>query len=396
MGIAHEQQLCHLPHPERETHDAVAPIVRRVRQQRHHGIWNTEPERRRVHLLFRQIEIARADVLVGVELDLLESHHARDDVHLAMRRGKRILPRLRKGIDWRHLGVRDCRRVIVAVDLAHERLTALEVEPLHLIQLRLDDVDSPRVERGWPAREIGFANHARLVGGVDDDEIVGGDRSQADGVGRVRLVDPRPHRIRLGVVNESLLRKHAENFLDVVPFGVAQGTPSASRGGAAEGFLRAEWQFERGALDVVHEDVQIVGIDQRAFRRPIEEVRRVSDHELIERRAARHEHRRGPARAPARAPCALPCGGNGAGIPGEDGHVQRADVDAELERVGGDHRANSAFAKTLLDLAASIGQISSAIPANPFRGARRAPEILLQIRRQNLRREPALREYDQL
>ena len=58
-----------------------------------------------------------------------------------------------------------------------------------------------------------------------------------------------------------------------------------------------ERQLERRALDVIDEDVQVVGIDERALGRRVEEIRRVADDELIERRAARHQHRRRPARS---------------------------------------------------------------------------------------------------
>ena len=44
-----------------------------------------QPVRRRVHLLLGQIQLARPDVLVRVELDLLEPDDARHDVHLAVR-----------------------------------------------------------------------------------------------------------------------------------------------------------------------------------------------------------------------------------------------------------------------------------------------------------------------
>ena len=40
--------------------------------------------RRRVHLLLWQIEIARAHVLVRIELDLLEADHTRHDVDFSM------------------------------------------------------------------------------------------------------------------------------------------------------------------------------------------------------------------------------------------------------------------------------------------------------------------------
>jgi hypothetical protein len=70
---------------------------------------------------------------------------------------------------------------------------------------------------------------------------------------------------------------------------------------AAERLAGGERQLERRALHVVHEDVQVVGIDERVLGRGVEEIRRVAHDELIDRRAAGHEHRgERPLRRPAR------------------------------------------------------------------------------------------------
>ena len=76
--------------------------------------------------------------------------------------------------------------------------------------------------------------------------------------------------------------------------------------------------------------------------------------------------------------------------------VERADVDAELERVGGDDGAHLALAQPALDLAAAQRQVAAAIAAHLLGRARRALEVVLQIRRQDLGRQPALAEDDQL
>ena len=83
--IAHQQQLRDVVHRKRQADHAVAPIVAAVRQRRHHRRRDRQPVRRRVHLLLGQIQLARTDVLVGVELDLLEADDARDDVDFAVR-----------------------------------------------------------------------------------------------------------------------------------------------------------------------------------------------------------------------------------------------------------------------------------------------------------------------
>ena len=55
---------------------------------------HAQPVRGRVHLLLRQIQLAGADILIRVELDLLEAHHLRGYVDLAVvapRAGQQLL-----------------------------------------------------------------------------------------------------------------------------------------------------------------------------------------------------------------------------------------------------------------------------------------------------------------
>ena len=106
MPIAHEEELRDLAQREREADDAVAAIVGRKRQAGHHARRDRQPVRRRVHLVLGQIELARPDVLVRVELDLLEADDARDDVDLAVRffaRYARLKPSRSFGHDFARL-----------------------------------------------------------------------------------------------------------------------------------------------------------------------------------------------------------------------------------------------------------------------------------------------------
>ncbi len=162
VPIAHQQQLRDVPHRERKPDDAVAAIVRAVGSDA-----MTSPA------IVSQYDVVciccsgrssspEPDVLVRVELDLLEADDARDDVDLAVRTlGSRLRRCLRsERVQNRHLRVRDGVRVVVAVDRAHEGLAAIEVEPLDLIELSLDDVDRLLVQRRGRAGEIGFADDA--------------------------------------------------------------------------------------------------------------------------------------------------------------------------------------------------------------------------------------------
>ena len=50
-----------------------------------------------------------------------------------------------------------------------------------------------------------------------------------------------------------------------------------------ETLVANERQFEYRALEVIHQHVDVVRIDEGRFRRPPEEVTRILDHILIER-----------------------------------------------------------------------------------------------------------------
>ena len=107
-------------------------------------------------------------------------------------------------------------------------------------------------------------------------------------------------------------------------------------------------------------------------------------------------NRRRTAGAAAGASGPLPGGGDRARIAGHHRHVERADVDAQFERIGRHHRAHGPFAQPFLDLPPADRQVAAAIAANPFGRAGRRLEVVLQIGRQDLGRQPALREDDQL
>ena len=169
-----------------------------------------------------------------------------------------------EGIENGDAGVAHRVGVVVTIDFAHERLAAVEIELLDLKQLRLDDVDGFRMERGRAAGEIGFADDPGLVRGVDHDEVVRRHRPETDRVGGIRLAGPGPGALvsggvagvrrvlfRSDVVHQPLLGENRQHLLHVI---------------SAELLGRAERQLERRALHVVDENVQVVGIDERPFR----------------------------------------------------------------------------------------------------------------------------------
>ncbi len=85
VPIAHQQQLGNLANRRCQTDDAVTAVVSGIRQCGHDVCGNRQPVRCRVHLLLGQVQLTRPDVLIGVELDLLETDDPRDHVNLTVR-----------------------------------------------------------------------------------------------------------------------------------------------------------------------------------------------------------------------------------------------------------------------------------------------------------------------
>ena len=81
------------------------------------------------------------------------------------------------------------------------------------------------------------------------------------------------------------------------------------------------------------------------------EVVGVGDDVLVQRAGGGDQDRQRHAGAAAGAAGLLPRAGDGAGKAGQHRRIQPADVDAQLQRVGGDDGLHAAVAQPLLDLA---------------------------------------------
>ena len=185
----------------------------------------------------------------------------------------------------------------------------------------------------------------------------------------------------VGWVDEPLVGQQAQDLLDVLP---------------TEGFLWCERQLECRALDVIDQDVRVVRIDERVLGRGVEEIRRIAHDELIERRARRHENRRRSSRPASGAARPLPRRGDGPRVARQDGHVQRADIDAKLQGVGRHDRPHAAFPEPPLDLPAAVGKVPPAIPADEVLLAGPRRQRVLQVGCEELGGQTALRKHDDL
>ena len=120
----------------------------------------------------------------------------------------------------------------------------------------------------------------------------------------------------------------------------------------AELFALLKRQLEGGALQVADADDEVVGVDEAGLGRRLEEVLGVSRHVLVQRRRVGDEDGERRLVAAAGAAHLLPGAGQRARIAEEHGGVEPADVDPQLEGVGGDDAAHASAAQAGFDGAA--------------------------------------------
>ena len=188
-----------------------------------------------------------------------------------------------------------------------------------------------------------------------------------------KLSDEIDRRLTASAGYDSFVHCHCAVAIPAGPRGArtrsSASTPSTSCTSCRPYCLgRRERQLERRALHVIDQDVQVVGIDQRVLGRRVEEVRRDCGRrtDRAARCCATSTAAERPLRRPAR-PARCQVAAIVPGIAGHHAHVERADVDAELQRVGRDHGAHAAFAQPFLDLAPALRQIAAAVAANLVR-----------------------------
>jgi hypothetical protein len=142
---------------------------------------------------------------------------------------------------------------------------------------------------------------------------------------------------------------------------------------------------------VRQQDVGVVRIDARVFGRLAPQERGIRRHELIERRRAEAQHAQRGVPAPPSPTHPLHGRCARARIAGEHHRIDPADVDAELERVGGGDDRGVARAQGSLDFPPSIRQVAAAIA--PHRPRRRGlargtvgPRVVLHVAGEQLDR----------
>ena len=137
--------------------------------------------------------------------------------------------------------------------------------------------------------------------------------------------------------------------------------PSSSWSGQNSASAVSQRQLVCRAAQVRHEHVRVVQVDHRPFRCAAEQLVGVAHHPLVELVLACDEHRQALLAGAATPPDLLPERGDRAREAAQHHGVEAADVDPELERVGGDDAAQPAAEQVGLDLATLRGQVAGSI-----------------------------------
>ena len=284
-----------------------------------------QPVAIRLQCDFWQIDLAKAKRFVGVPLDFAVAGRLCDYRHLAPGPPYATHVRFGLGTQGADMAADAGAGVIINHDGAHVGDTAVPIQLLHQKSSRLVHVDSPLVEQKGHAFQVHLANdaHRRLPGRVylvDQHRIVaaGPQRDLAGGRAFAHVVV-----LLACLVQQAGFFQRVEKFIDFTQ--------------RAVWLTAAERNLKGGALQMFDHDPQVVGIDQGVFRRLAKQVAGMVADVLIERVVAGDEDGHRLARAASGAARLLPGSGNRAGIAGQHGRIQLADVDAQLQGVGSHH-----------------------------------------------------------
>ena len=165
---------------------------------------------------------------------------------------------------------------------------------------------------------------------------------------------------------------------------------------APEPLAPLERDLERAALEVLHQHVEVVGVHQPSLRRPAEHVVGVLHDVLVGRRARRDEERDRQVLAATGPTHLLPGRRDGPRVAHENGGLQRADVDPELERVRRDDASHGAVAQTALDRATLAREVSAAVATHEVGRPLRLGEASAEIGEEELGLHARAREGDRL
>ena len=145
------------------------------------------------------------------------------------------------------------------------------------------------------------------------------------------------------------------------PPSVSASTAARAPGPKSGRSVEGQRRLGGGRAQVRAEHVGVVRVEDVGLDGLAEQRLGMVDQVGVQRVVARHHHAECVARAAPGAADLLPQRGPGAGEAGEQHGVEPADVDAELEGVGGGEPEQPPGAQGLLQLAALLGQVAAAV-----------------------------------
>ena len=174
--------------------------------------------------------------------------------------------------------------------------------------------------------------------------------------------DPRRRRLAPGPVHRSAARLQL-----VVDHEVAHGVVEGVTEVVVVGVRERE--LVRRARDLRSRHERVVGVHHHRFGRAVEQLRGMARRPLVELVVARDQHRRRPPRRASGPADLLAHRGQRAREAVEHDRVEPADVDAELERAGGDDAAELAARELRLELPPLVGEVAGAVGGDRRRDA---------------------------
>ena len=237
-----------------------------------------------------------------------------------------------------------------------DRPPRLDVELAHLVGAPQVQVDGAGVD--GRERPLGLDRAEQLARGALDDR----------------------HRVRRGRAQRDVAGREAGAARQVAAVAAAPQLAERDQGVGALAPALAEHlrvgigerQLVGGGEQVRELDPLVLVVEDRRLHRPLEELLRVAAEELVERVLAGDVERQPLAAPPGPAPH-LAQARDRAGEGDADRRVELADVDPELERVGGDHREQLARRQARLDLPALLRRVAGPVGGDPLRELRRGP-----------------------
>ena len=364
VGIAQQEHRRHVAHQHPQPVDDERPLhLTALRQPGAGGGVRREAQHQGpgVHLLRRQVDVPVTEVLVRAVAQLLELRGLAPQQDVPQQQEQPGTLALQVAVQNPQLRLDDGLGKIVTVRLLHVAAAVGHVETVDDELHAAVQVDRSIVEQGLGGGQVHLPDRLPGPGALLDDHHVGrGGGAQGNVLRRVGTVRPIPARGRVA---------HGPALLQVAQQGAYLAAERRLRRGLRRRHVSlgrgqlgvGERELEHRALELIQQYVDVVGIDPAALGRALEEVLRMADDELVDRRRRRDQQRQRGGGAAPRAAGLLPTPRDGAGESGQDRGVQTPDVDAQLQRGGGDHAGQLAGPQAALDGAPLPRQVAAAI-----------------------------------